>query len=106
MSVVIITGSCGLVGSEASIFFSQKGFKIIGIDNNFRKKFFGSEGSTSWIKKKLFNHINNYEHYSKTPADIKPHNGGYDKRLFKDHHHKTPIKLDIPDNVSNLIYGK
>lgn len=57
-------------------------------------------------RKKFTQSVYHYEHYSKTPADIKPHNGGYDKRLFKDHHHNTSIKLDIPDNVSNLIYGK
>ena len=53
MSVVIITGSTGLVGSEAVNFFCDKGFDVIGIDNNLRKFFFGEEGSTLWIKKKL-----------------------------------------------------
>ena len=43
MKVALITGSCGLVGSESSIFFSKKNFKIIGIDNNFRKYFFGKD---------------------------------------------------------------
>ena len=64
MSVVIITGSCGLVGSEACIFFKNKGFKVVGIDNNFRKKFFGNDGSTSWVKKKLTNEIRDYKHYN------------------------------------------
>ena len=40
MSIVIITGSSGLVGSEAVNFFSKKGFEVIGIDNNLRKFFF------------------------------------------------------------------
>ncbi len=40
MNIALITGSCGLVGSESSAFFAQKGFKIIGIDNNIRKFFF------------------------------------------------------------------
>ena len=52
MSVVIITGSTGLVGSEAVNFFCEKGFNVIGIDNNLRKFFFGDDGSTLWIKKK------------------------------------------------------
>jgi len=39
MNIALITGSCGLVGSESSAFFAQKGFKIIGIDNNIRKFF-------------------------------------------------------------------
>ena len=87
MSVVIITGSCGLVGSEASFFFNQKGFKVIGIDNNFRKKFFGSEGSTIWIKKKLFN-INNYEHFN---TDIR--NKEALRKIFKKY--KNNVKLVI-----------
>ena len=41
MSLVLITGSCGLVGSESSVFFSEKGFDVLGIDNNSRKSFFG-----------------------------------------------------------------
>ena len=52
MSIVIITGSSGLVGSESVNFFSKKKYQVIGIDNNLRKFFFGNDGSTSWIKKK------------------------------------------------------
>tara|TARA_A100001015_G_C14874455_1_gene665724 strand:- start:74 stop:1120 length:1047 start_codon:yes stop_codon:yes gene_type:complete len=59
MSIVLITGSNGLVGSEASFFFLKKGYKVIGIDNNIRKKFFGNDGNTLWIKKKLLK-ISNY----------------------------------------------
>ena len=62
MNVALITGSCGLVGSEASIYFAKKGFKILGIDNNTRKFFFGKDGDISWIKKKLKNQLNTYEH--------------------------------------------
>ena len=40
MKIALITGSCGLVGSESVEFFIKKKFKIIGIDNNFRKFFF------------------------------------------------------------------
>ena len=57
MPKVIITGSIGLVGSEAVNFFSKKGFEVIGIDNNLRKFFFGNDGSTSWLKKKLLKKI-------------------------------------------------
>ena len=39
MSIAIITGSSGLVGSESVKFFSEKGFNVIGIDNNLRKFF-------------------------------------------------------------------
>ena len=64
MSIVIITGSSGLVGSEAVNFFSKKGFEVVGIDNNLRKFFFGLDGSTSWIKKKIIKENVNYNHFS------------------------------------------
>ena len=64
MSIALITGSCGLVGSESSIFFSKKGFKILGVDNNTRKLLFGKDGDISWIKKKLKKDLKNYEHFN------------------------------------------
>lgn len=68
---VLITGSAGLIGSEAVRFFSQKGFKIIGIDNNARKYFFGPSASTIWNKKKLEEEINNYYHHDIDIRDVK-----------------------------------
>ena len=62
MNIALITGSCGLVGSESSIFFSKKKFKIFGIDNNTRKFFFGKDGDIGWIKKNLKKNIPNYTH--------------------------------------------
>ena len=59
MKTVIVTGSCGLVGSESVSFFSKKGFRVIGIDNNSRKIFFGKDGDISWIKNKLLKEIKN-----------------------------------------------
>ncbi len=64
MSVVIITGSTGLVGSEAVNFFCKKGFDVVGIDNNLRKFFFGDEGSTLRIKKKLQKENKNFINHS------------------------------------------
>ena len=68
MSIALITGSCGLVGSESSLFFSKKGFDIIGIDNNARKSFFGKDGDITWVKSKLKKEIKNYYHFN---ADIR-----------------------------------
>jgi CDP-paratose 2-epimerase len=62
MSIAIITGSSGLVGSETSRFLLNKGFKVIGIDNNERKKLFGNDGDTTKIKKKLLTNYKNYTH--------------------------------------------
>lgn len=53
MSVAIITGSAGLIGSEASKFFAEKGFDIVGIDNNMRQVFFGKDASTAWNRERL-----------------------------------------------------
>ena len=64
MSIALITGSCGLVGSESAIFFSKKGFDIVGIDNNARKFFFGKDGDISWVKRKLNKSLKKYSHYS------------------------------------------
>lgn len=41
MSKILITGSVGLVGSEAVDFFREKGWEVIGIDNKGRSAFFG-----------------------------------------------------------------
>jgi CDP-paratose 2-epimerase len=48
MSVTLITGSAGLVGSDAALFFGSKGFTVVGIDNNMRKVLYGQDGDTSW----------------------------------------------------------
>ena len=64
MKIALITGSCGLVGSESSLFFSKKGFQILGVDNNSRKSFFGPDGDTTWLKNKLKKQIKEYNHFS------------------------------------------
>ena len=88
MNIALITGSCGLVGSESSIFFAKKGFKIIGIDNNTRKFFFGKDGDISWIKKKLKKNIKNYTHFN---IDIR--NLRFLEKIFKKY--KKNIKVII-----------
>lgn len=72
MSVVVITGSAGLIGSEASRFFADKGFDIVGIDNNMREYFFGTEASTQWNQELLEKTLPNYQHYN---LDIRNEDG-------------------------------
>jgi len=48
MSVILVTGSCGLVGSEAVRFYAGAGFDVVGIDNDMRAYYFGVEASTRW----------------------------------------------------------
>jgi CDP-paratose 2-epimerase len=68
MKTVIVTGSLGLIGSESVKLFSKKGFKVIGIDNDMRKYFFGQEASTAWNKEVLEKECPDYVHIS---ADIR-----------------------------------
>ena len=61
--IVLVTGSTGLIGSEAVRFFAKKGFKVIGVDNDARKYFFGPSASTSWNKKRIIREVKDYTHY-------------------------------------------
>lgn len=75
---VLVTGSAGLIGSEAVRFFATCGFGVIGIDNDARKYFFGPSASTTWNKKRLINEVKNYTHY-----DIDIRNKKTIEELFK-----------------------
>src|SRR5207249_2733634 len=59
---VLVTGSCGLIGSEVTRAFARLGFSITGIDNNHRAVFFGFEGDTSWVLWELQSEIPDYRH--------------------------------------------
>src|SRR5882762_3421413 len=45
---ILVTGSSGLIGSEAVEHFDRQGHQVIGIDNNMRRVFFGEQGDTTW----------------------------------------------------------
>jgi CDP-paratose 2-epimerase len=62
MSVVIITGSAGLIGSEAARVFAELGHQVVGLDNNMRQYFFGEEASTLWNRNELQQEFDNYTH--------------------------------------------
>jgi CDP-paratose 2-epimerase len=64
MAIALITGSGGLIGSEAALFFAEQGFDIVGIDNNMRQQFFGAEASTDWNRQNLQQRLGKrYAHY-------------------------------------------
>lgn len=69
---VLVTGSCGLIGSEVSIFFARQGFHVTGVDSNHRAVFFGPEGDTSWVLERLRQEISGYRHEA---LDIRDRNG-------------------------------
>lgn len=81
MKTALITGSAGLIGSESARFFAEKGYKIIGIDNDMRKYFFGEEASTAWNKERLESALKeNYVHYQTDIRDEKKI-----EKIFQDH---------------------
>ena len=64
MNIAIVTGSAGLIGSEAVIFFAEKMDLVIGIDNDQRAYFFGKEASTNWNRNRLIETVPNYKHHA------------------------------------------
>jgi len=62
MAIVVVTGSAGLIGSEAARHFAAKGFEVIGIDNDMRAVFFGAEASTAWMQADLKRTLKHYTH--------------------------------------------
>ncbi|MBD2343408.1 NAD-dependent epimerase/dehydratase family protein [Anabaena subtropica] len=71
MNIVLITGSAGLIGSEAVSFFCEQGFTVVGIDNNMRQRFFGEDASTEWNRDHLIDKYGDlYIHHN---VDIRDH---------------------------------
>ena len=62
MSTAIITGSAGLIGSEAAKHFHGLGWDVVGIDNDMRATFFGAEASTRWMAEGLEADLQRYRH--------------------------------------------
>src|SRR5437867_9041191 len=50
---VLVTGSSGLIGSEAVEHFDRQGHEVVGVDNNMRRVFFGPAGDTLWNLERL-----------------------------------------------------
>ncbi len=63
MPVCIVTGSGGLVGSECVRFFADKGFDVIGVDNDMRGYFFGPQASTRPLVESLLHEVHGYRHF-------------------------------------------
>ncbi|MFC3836261.1 NAD-dependent epimerase/dehydratase family protein [Paracoccus rhizosphaerae] len=64
MKRMIVTGSAGLIGSEAVRHYDRQGWNVIGIDNNMRRVFFGSDGDTAWQRDRLQRDCSAYRHAS------------------------------------------
>jgi CDP-paratose 2-epimerase len=84
MSVVLVTGSCGLIGSEAVRFFHDKGFDVVGIDNDMRAYFFGKNASTDWNRERLIRDCPRYTHYAfdiRAQAEVEAVFARYNKQI-------------------------
>lgn len=57
---VLVTGSSGLIGSEAVQHFDAAGHTVLGLDNNMRRDFFGPEGDTTWNLHRLMRETRNF----------------------------------------------
>src|SRR5688572_24162901 len=64
MSVAVVTGSSGLIGSETARFLHEKGLHVVGVDNDMRKYFFGEEASVDWNTQRLQGTLPNFEHHA------------------------------------------
>ena len=73
MSVALITGSSGLIGSEAAVFFGRLGYDVVGVDNDMRSVFFGADGSTRWNRDRVERELSGrYVHHD---LDIRDRDG-------------------------------
>jgi CDP-paratose 2-epimerase len=59
---VLVTGSNGLIGSEAVTFFDAAGADVVGVDNNMRAVFFGADGDTRWNQSRLLQVAKRFKH--------------------------------------------
>ena len=68
----MVTGSSGLIGSEAVVYFDRQGHKIVGVDNNMRREFFGPPGDTLWNLERL---KSSTRQFTSMPLDIRDRDG-------------------------------
>ena len=80
MRTVLITGSGGLVGSEAVEYYASRARLVVGIDNDLRSFFFGPDASTAWRAKELEATFENYRHHSVDIRDMSTIDS-----IFKEH---------------------
>lgn len=91
MSIAIITGSAGLIGSEATRYFASQGMSVVGIDNDMRREFFGEEASTRWQVQDLRDSLG--DSYRHVDGDIR------DELLIKN------IFAEFGDDIQLIIHA-
>jgi CDP-paratose 2-epimerase len=86
--VVVITGSAGLIGSEAVQYYCRKGWEVVGVDNDMRRVFFGAEASTRWMRDRL---VRDYHNYKQHDVDVRDRAGI--ERLFEEYNRDIALVL-------------
>ena len=76
---ILVTGSSGLIGSEAVEHFDRQGHNVIGVDNNMRREFFGQSGDTTWNLARLRAATKHFTHHE---LDIRDREAVFD--LFRE----------------------
>ncbi|MCB1098073.1 MAG: NAD-dependent epimerase/dehydratase family protein [Verrucomicrobiae bacterium] len=88
MKIAIVTGSSGLIGSEASKHWHEQGFQIVGIDNDMRRVFFGDSASTSNKRSELERGLAYYSHH-----DIDIRDANAIDRIFSEHGRNVSVVI-------------
>ena len=68
MPIAIVTGSGGLIGSESVGHYVERGFDVIGLENDMRAGFFGADASTSPTTRRL---VERYPEFRSMEIDIR-----------------------------------
>jgi CDP-paratose 2-epimerase len=76
----LVTGSSGLIGSEAVEYFDRQGHRVVGVDNNMRRVFFGPGGDTTWNLERLKSVT---QHFMPCGLDIRDRERIFE--LFREH---------------------
>jgi CDP-paratose 2-epimerase len=80
LRAVLVTGSNGLIGSEAVLHYDGLGCTVHGVDNNLRRDFFGPAGDTAWNLRRLTASTRSFSHHA---LDIREREPLF--RLFQSH---------------------
>jgi CDP-paratose 2-epimerase len=86
MKTAIISGSSGLIGSEAVRHFAAAGYDVIGVDNDMRAQFFGAAASTRHTTDDLVSEFSNFR-----AEDVDIRDGAAIDRIFAEHAHDLEL---------------
>src|SRR6056297_2920580 len=89
MAIALVTGSAGLIGSEAVRRFAALGLHVVGMDNDMRREFFGDDSSTAWMATRLADELG--DAYTHVDVDIRDRTAV--DRLFREY--GTDIELVV-----------